>query len=157
MPVKEHLGDIFESPIDILAHVCNCQNTMGAGLALEIKNRFPEAYDADLATIRGDEKKLGTVSYAKIKKPAGQLRYIANVYGQFFYGHNKRHLDYNAFYNGFESLRNRLIDNKNNHFVVGVSSGIGSTNAKGDPRIIRVMFDVLFSESPITLLICKKD
>ena len=32
---------------DVLVHGCNCQNTMGSGIAKEIRKRYPLAYTAD--------------------------------------------------------------------------------------------------------------
>lgn len=32
---------------DIIVHGCNCQNTMGSGIAKEIRARYPEAYAVD--------------------------------------------------------------------------------------------------------------
>jgi O-acetyl-ADP-ribose deacetylase (regulator of RNase III) len=33
--------------INAIAHSCNCQNVMGAGIAKQIKDRYPQAYEAD--------------------------------------------------------------------------------------------------------------
>ena len=156
MPVQYFNGDIFDAPIHLLMHCCNCQHTMGAGLALEVKNRYPEAYEADLATTMGGRDKLGFFSVAKITKPTGQLRYILNCYCQFFYGRERRHLDYEATYRCFEAVRQRLIDNKRNHFVIGINYNFGSKNAGGDWEVVEAMIKSVFEESPLTILICKK-
>lgn len=37
-------GNVLDEPA--FAHGCNCLGVMGAGLALHVKNRWPEAYDA---------------------------------------------------------------------------------------------------------------
>jgi len=37
---------------DILVHGCNCQNTMGSGIAKEIRARYPLAYTADTNFMR---------------------------------------------------------------------------------------------------------
>lgn len=44
---------------DIIVHGCNCFNTMGSGIAREIRIRYPEACQVDLDTDRGDMMKLG--------------------------------------------------------------------------------------------------
>ena len=33
--------------INAIAHSCNCQNVMGAGIAKQIKDRYPQAFEAD--------------------------------------------------------------------------------------------------------------
>ena len=39
-------GDMFESGAEALVNPVNCVGVMGGGLALEFKNRFPDAYEA---------------------------------------------------------------------------------------------------------------
>lgn len=45
---KGNLIDLAEAgEFDIIVHGCNCQNTMGSGIAKEIRARYPLAYKAD--------------------------------------------------------------------------------------------------------------
>ena len=37
----------FPNNINSIAHSCNTRNIMGAGIAKQIKDRYPEAYEAD--------------------------------------------------------------------------------------------------------------
>jgi len=78
-------GDLIkaalEGQFDVIAHGANCFCTMGAGIAKQIKNTFPEAYAADLRTQKGDETKLGSWSSARI----GSLE-VLNCYTQYYYG-----------------------------------------------------------------------
>lgn len=53
---------------------------MGAGIAKQIRNRFPQAYEADLRTEKGPHK-LGTISTAHVHL-AGHSFVIANGYTQ---------------------------------------------------------------------------
>lgn len=50
-------GDLIKLALDgrfdVIVHGCNCQCAMGAGIAKSIKETFPEAYKADLATTKG--------------------------------------------------------------------------------------------------------
>ena len=78
-------GDLIQlakdKTFDVVVHGCNCQNNMGAGIALQIKKAFPEAYKADCATIVGDIGKLGKFSCAQIDGV-----YVVNAYTQFNLG-----------------------------------------------------------------------
>ncbi len=79
---------------DVIGHCCNCYNSMGAGIAPQIKKAFPEAYAVDCATVAGDESKLGTITYTTESTPI-----VVNLYGQFdFTGRRsgKMDLDYDA-------------------------------------------------------------
>lgn len=45
MPVEYRTGDLFLSDADALAHGCNCQGVMGAGIAIQFKKRYPEMFE----------------------------------------------------------------------------------------------------------------
>lgn len=82
-------GDIIEMALkgefDVIIHGCNCFNTMGAGIAKQIKSNFPEAYKADQETKKGDEKKLGQYTAATINR--GDIFFVVvNAYTQYYYG-----------------------------------------------------------------------
>lgn len=66
-----------------LLHQANCFNTMNSGVARVVREEFPMAYAADLKTIKGDQFKLGSYSYAAIDELSG---YVVNLYGQYAYG-----------------------------------------------------------------------
>jgi O-acetyl-ADP-ribose deacetylase (regulator of RNase III) len=63
---------------DIIVHGCNCFCTMGAGIAAQIAQQFPDANLADAETVRGDSGKLGTYTIGM----SGRL-VILNAYTQF--------------------------------------------------------------------------
>jgi O-acetyl-ADP-ribose deacetylase (regulator of RNase III) len=47
MPIEFVAGDLFDNVFDAqaLGHGCNCQGSMGAGIAKAFKERFPEMYE----------------------------------------------------------------------------------------------------------------
>ena len=80
---------------DLIVHGCNCFCTMGVGIAEGIKVAFPQAYDADLATSRGDRAKLGTCTFAEINLNGPPL-IVVNAYAQFDYRGSGPKVDYDA-------------------------------------------------------------
>lgn len=102
---KGNLLDLAEKgKFDIIVQGCNCQNTMGSGIAKEIRERYQGAYDADtLATEqwKNPVAKLGNFStYATSGK--GNPFIIVNAYTQLDY--NKKdeefidRFEYESFY-----------------------------------------------------------
>ena len=75
-------GDLLalgkNNEFDIILHGCNCFNMMGAGIAAQIAQQFPDAQMADNETLRGDPGKLGTYTVGM----SGRL-VILNCYTQF--------------------------------------------------------------------------
>jgi O-acetyl-ADP-ribose deacetylase (regulator of RNase III) len=99
MIMKTVQGDLLhlamEGAFDVIIHGCNCQCQMGKGIALTIKRQFPEAYAADLATEKGDRRKLGTFSAADVERD-GQSFMIVNAYTQFHWRGDGVKADYDA-------------------------------------------------------------
>lgn len=75
-------GDLLQmgadNEFDIILHGCNCFTVMGAGIAAQIAQQFPDAQMADNETLRGDAGKLGTYTIGM----SGRL-VILNCYTQF--------------------------------------------------------------------------
>jgi O-acetyl-ADP-ribose deacetylase (regulator of RNase III) len=93
-------GDLLELGYQMhfskIMHGCNCHHAFGSGIARQIKLRWPEAYEADLATPYGDHSKLGTHSKATVDNHCGRL-VICNVYTQFGVSNKKDVFEYDAF------------------------------------------------------------
>jgi len=92
-------GDLIKFAIagrfDAIVHGYNCFNTMGKGIAKQIKNKFPEAYKADCCTRMGDILKLGTYTCAMLT--------IINAYIQYNYG-SSINVNYDAIRKIFTSI-----------------------------------------------------
>ena len=108
--IKGNLIDLAEAGrFDVIVHGCNCFHAMGAGIAKEIRNRYPDAYRADTEyTKKGDKSKLGNYSWAVVAGPNGNAFTILNAYTQYNYGRPKKGrclADYDAIARVFESIR----------------------------------------------------
>lgn len=99
-------GDLLQSDCNVIIHGCNCFNTMGAGIAAQIRKFYPEAYKADLATVKGDRNKLGSFTYA-VAKNSEIPRIIINLYSQYNYGivNGKAPIDYLALEKGSIAIK----------------------------------------------------
>lgn len=148
--VKGNLLD-FPSGITMVAHCCNTLNNFGSGIALQIKEEYPLAYEADCEAAKQKKNNLGQFSVASL--PNGKK--IINVYGQAEIGMNKRQVDYEAFYIAFEELHRLLLEakDKGRVHVLGVPKYIASYRAGGSWRIIYAMLEEIFIDSPIKLVI----
>lgn len=108
--MKKIKGDLIELAIngefDLIIHGCNCFCTMGAGIAKTIRQKFPEAYKADLKTEKGDKSKLGKISWTKsqIGNGNGEL-VIVNGYTQFDWKGRGRKADYEAIREVFKTVK----------------------------------------------------
>lgn len=130
---------------DVIVHGCNCFGTMGAGIAKAIKQEFPEAYEADCQTPKGDKNKLGTISYAKIDRDGMNLT-VVNGYTQFNYYGAGTLVDYNAVASVFSSIKKQFSGQK-----IGYPK-IGAGLAKGDWQIISSIIDRELEQEDSTLV-----
>jgi len=134
-------GNLLDFPQDInfIAHSCNTHNVMGAGIALNIKHTYPEAYTADCHAMMEGDNQLGWYSFAWTD--ATQSKGIYNMYTQSSIGEG-RQVNYEAFYNALYNVANHIEshdkhDNKTSTF--GLPYGISCGLAGGSPRIINSM------------------
>lgn len=126
---------------ELILHGCNCQCTMGKGIALQIKEKYPEAYEVDCRTKKGDRSKLGTISFTTNTTPI-----VVNCYTQFDYRPKYEdpatlYLDYNALKQALIMVKKTFSGKK-----IGMPR-IGASLAGGDwSIIIRIIEDVLGDE-----------
>ena len=129
-------GDLVRDSdqFDVIVQCANCFCTMGAGIAPQIKNKFPEAYEADCATTSGDKSKLGTISYTtSAKKPI-----VVNLYSQFGFNgrlHDAIDLDYDALRSGLKMVKEKFSGK-----FIGMPK-IGAGLAGGDWAIIEKIIE----------------
>jgi O-acetyl-ADP-ribose deacetylase (regulator of RNase III) len=130
--VKENLLDIKS---EIIAHGCNCFHTMGAGIALALQKKYSVVLEADLKTKKGDSLKLGTFSLAKAED-----KEIYNLYTQYRYGRERRHLNYEALYNSLSAMNSDICARYQMPKVLAIPR-IGCGLAGGDWEIVKKIIE----------------
>lgn len=140
-------GDLVQKAqageFDVLVHGCNCFCTKGAGIAKTIKQAFPAAYQADLATLAGDKTKLGTYSTAQVEV-AGKRLTIVNAYTQYQWQGPGPNVDYEALRQVFCRLKQAFAGQRIAY------PAIGAGLARGDwPRIAAIIDEELAGENHV--------
>jgi O-acetyl-ADP-ribose deacetylase (regulator of RNase III) len=115
----------FAGRFDVIVHGANCQCTMGSGIAKAIRETFPEAYDADLRTSKGDRGKLGTLSVAEVVRNDHRID-VVNAYTQFDFKGRGVRVDYDAVRRAMQAVKSRFAGKR-----IGYPK-IGAGLAKGD-------------------------
>lgn len=136
MTIQTVDGCIFEAfdrgDINILFHCCNMQNTFGAGIAKEIKERYPRAYDADTQWFQhtGNRK-----YYSCAVFPDSVCKAIFNLYGQQFYGTYGNYYEQYGRQLNYTYLTRALTEAAewiHKEHVIGIPYGMGCGLAGGD-------------------------
>jgi O-acetyl-ADP-ribose deacetylase (regulator of RNase III) len=126
------VGDVLNAGETVVVHGCNCKCTMGSGIARQVREECPNAYNADQATLWGDKEKLGTYTSGVEKRDWGYMNVI-NAYTQYDYGHSKRYLDYDALVSVFERICQDFEED-----VIAMPK-IGCGLARGDWQIVEMI------------------
>ena len=92
--IKGNLIDLAEQgEFNVIVQGCNCFETMGKGIAREIRERYPHAYYADLKySSAGDYNKLGNYSVM-----VGTQFSIVNAYTQYGFARDRDVFEYASF------------------------------------------------------------
>jgi O-acetyl-ADP-ribose deacetylase (regulator of RNase III) len=132
-------GDLIklalEGQFDVIVHGCNCFCTMDSEIAKQIRETFPEAYRADLTTVKGDWNKLGTCTYSESSGV-----FVLNAYTQYYYGKTERHTEYLAVSTCFRKIKIYMKNGGIYNYRIGYPK-IGAGLGGGDWKIIRKIID----------------
>jgi hypothetical protein len=130
---------------------------MGAGIAAQIKARYPEAFNADTVAYQTGMAQLGLFSHARVGE--NRDKRIVNLYAQFRFGRERRHLDYEALYQCLSELNALLRAKKDEEgldFALGLPYNMGCVNAGGSWIVVEAMIRDIFVDSPIRVVIVEK-
>lgn len=95
MPITHKQVNLFDSEAVFLLHQVNCRGVMGSGIAKQVRERYPEVYEAYRALCDGCDTPsdlLGLID----PEPIADGQWIVNCFTQDDYGRNCRHTDYEA-------------------------------------------------------------
>lgn len=148
-------GNILDMTDGIIVHQVNCKGVMGAGLALQIKNKWPIVFKEYTEHIkyrfeRLKQHPLGSINGTSVSKSL----IIYNFYSQDNYGRNGRQTNYEAFEKCLIGLTKRF---ENSKITVGsipvyFPYGIGCGLAGGDWKVISKMIEKYFPQAIIVKL-----
>lgn len=123
---------------------------MGSGVAFAIKQKFPEAYEADRITKKGSEGKLGHYSCAAVD--GNHIKRVYNLYTQYNYGRDKRkYVICDAVRNSLTAMKTSLLNSKELDYEtikIGLPK-IGSGLGGGDWKVISKIIEDVFLEKTI--------
>ena len=124
-------GNLLAIERGLICHQVNCRYAAGAGLALHIRNRWPEWYRIFKAT----QPWLGMVTIYEVHDSL----LIANLYAQHAYGQGKRYTNYAALGKCLMEVK-RLSASRDVYLPYGIGCGL----AGGDWNIVsQIISDAL--------------
>jgi len=146
--IKYIKGDLVrdaERDYDVISHGCNCYCTFGAGIALGVKNKWPDAYAADRASVFADKGKLGTYT-----QWSNDNITILNMYTQWDYKGKSINADYDAIRSCMKAMKLEFSGNK-----IGLPL-VGAGLAGGDFNIIEKIIKEELVNEDVTIVVWEK-
>lgn len=133
---------LLNGEVDYIMHCCNTHAKMGAGIAKEIKQRIPQAYQADVDShnwwnemCNGNYEQARNEQVGDVSLGAG----VFNLYAQRDYGRGKQ-VDYGALAYAVLSAIEKLEDG----VVIGAPYQMASGLAGGDWAVVREIVEGVF-------------
>ena len=137
-------GDILTITNGIIGHQCNCKGKMGAGLALQVRNKYSKVYNEYLSMYKEGNLKLGVSQFVKVFSTL----YVANLMGQHSFGQEGTHTDYKALTKCLQELH---AFSQTNSLQVYLPYLIGCGLAGGDWSIVNGLIEKYCPDA----IICK--
>jgi O-acetyl-ADP-ribose deacetylase (regulator of RNase III) len=136
---------LIECEVDVLLHVCNNKGVMGSGIALEIKNRIPDAYESYKYVHEKFGLELGSTSYGVLEDENADVLVI-NMIAQDGYGSGKRFLNYGALAQCLHAVSLDMTVEK-----IGLPYKMGADRAGGDWTIVLEMIEFYLKDFDVTI------
>lgn len=153
--VKYIKGDILNVTEGIIVQQVNCKGVMGAGLAKQIRDKWPSVYDSYLDKVYyspNNEDLLGTAVWNKVDTNL----FVASIFGQYDYGHGTKFTIYPALFKGLDYVFGMAeID----QIPVYIPKGLGCGLAGGNWDFVEAYIqdlDLLFDKK-IKIIIIEKE
>jgi O-acetyl-ADP-ribose deacetylase (regulator of RNase III) len=129
-------SDLIGVERGVICHQVNCRKVAGAGVALQIRRRWPQWY----AEFQRRSPKLGQVGYHQVDENLT----IADLYAQDGFGRDRQYTDYEALRACLQEVR-RYAGKKSVYLPFGMSSGL----AGGDWNEVLRMIEAELPEAII--------
>lgn len=131
------IGNLVTGNYDIFCHQVNCMGVMGAGIAKQIKERYPEVYSYYVEKCKNDSHPLGKIQCVT----TSDGRTCVNIFAQMKYGKDRVYTDYVAFKLCLRRLKNYLDTHVPKDKIVAFPYGIGCGLAGGNWTVISKLLE----------------
>ncbi|CAL8902020.1 Appr-1-p processing protein [Bacillus pumilus] len=144
--------NILDTTKNIICHQVNCKGVMGAGLAKQIKSKYPNVYKEYRQLCKDQNIKIGLLGAAQFVD-VNENKTIANLFAQDNYGVKTRQTNYEAMNLCLKSLKSVVTTDYSKYkgCSIAIPYGIGCGLAGGDWKIVKQMIDDILGECDVTI------
>ncbi len=159
MTIEFKTGNILNAETQFICHQVNYQGKMSAGLAKQIKDKWPEIFESYLLFIKNNSWEVisETGSYDKCLTQ-DKSKVVLSIFGQKYYGRDKDYTIYDILEKSFKRIKNdiRVFNHvQNKDFSLGIPYKFGSGLSGGDWNIVYKIIQDIFENSEVKVVIYK--
>ena len=153
--VKYIKGDILDVTKGIIVQQVNCIGVMGAGLAKQIKDKWPDIYNSYKTRIHNTENTKELLGKTFFDYVENNL-FVASIFGQYYYGHQAKFTNYTALFKGLNSVAEISATYKT---AIYIPKGLGCGLAGGNWDFVEAYIQDLdlFFDKKINIIIVEKE
>lgn len=151
MSVRIERGDVLETDAPYICQQVNCQGTMGAGLAKQIADKWPQVkreYIRFCEKYQDRHDLLGL--YQMVAVNGGNQKkgdpVVVNIFGQEYYGHDGVYTDNTALMKAFRHLNRNCA-----HETLAFPYGFGCGLAGGDWQDVEQLIVKCFPDCDVVI------
>jgi len=145
--IKQINGNILNTNDTIICHQVNCQGVMGSGIALQIKNKYPQVY-SDYMKFFKEYGKDDLLNRTVTSYDDNSNVFIMSMFSQYKYGRDKRHTDYESMRKCFEFIKEQSDDCG---MSISIPYKIGCGLAGGDWEIVYKIIEEVFVGNEVVI------
>lgn len=128
MSVRLIRGNLLDSDAKYICQQVNCQGAMGAGLAKQIAEKWPNVKKEYVKFCDSKKQKQDLLGDIQLVTANGGFQkkddpLILNIFGQFYYGHEGVYTDYSALIKAFRKI-NQIYKGESLAFPYGFGCGL---------------------------------
>ena len=141
-------GSLFEADAGVICHQVNCRGVMGAGVAKQVRLRYPGVYEEYARLCAAADPRsslLGTAQ--RVGVSGGRIGAVWNLFGQDRYGSGGPHTSYGALRKCFREVASAEPCGS----AVAMPWGIGCGLGGGDWETVCRMLDEEFARHLLVL------
>lgn len=153
--VKYIKGDILNVTEGIIVQQVNCKGVMGAGLAKQIRDKWPSVYNRYLDKVYYSPKNEDLLGMTVWNKVDTNL-FVASIFGQYDYGHGTKFTIYPALFKGLDYVFGMA---ETDQIPVHIPKGLGCGLAGGNWDFVEAYIQDLdlFFDKEIKIIIVEKE
>lgn len=139
-------GNLLNTNINIIAHQVNCQGVIGAGVAKQIKEKYPAVYKDYKRLCENTSDKMDLLGTCLVSTEQ-ENKMICNLFGQYNYGRNGTYTNTSyltsaifAMISTLEQIYN-IKDKTHPQLVIAIPYKIGCGLGGGDWEEVKTIFE----------------